>query len=191
MNHHRSPAIGTSEATIVPPTMPIGRSRSVSSSTSPPERAAEAAMAERMPPTIGPMILSRVQTAATPIVPAPMKRTWLRNTVFDRRRDVRADALNRGQHRDQHPPGDQHADQHGDADGHADQMADADQRHRQARRCAARRAATEAEGGRQLAGGELHRRQQREAGRGNRAGDDGGQAFGVLLERRRSSRNRP
>ena len=37
-------------------------------------------MAERMPPTIGPMILIRVQTAATPIVPAPTKRTWLRNT---------------------------------------------------------------------------------------------------------------
>ena len=29
---------------------------------------------------IGPMILSKVQIAATPIVPAPMKRTLLRNT---------------------------------------------------------------------------------------------------------------
>ncbi len=82
MNHHSRPAIGTSDARIVPPTMPIGRSRSVSSSASPPARAADAAMAERMPATIGPMILSRVQTAATPIVPAPMKRTWLRKTLF-------------------------------------------------------------------------------------------------------------
>ena len=30
--------------------------------------------------TIGPMILRSVQMAAMPIVPAPMKRTWLRNT---------------------------------------------------------------------------------------------------------------
>ena len=53
-----------------------------------------------MPPMIGPMILSRVQIAATPIAPAPMKRTCCRNTAFDhvvgavaRRR------LHRGQHR--------------------------------------------------------------------------------------------
>ena len=60
-------------------------------------------------------------------------------------------------------------------------MADADQRHGQAGRGAARRAATDAEGGRQLAGGELHRGEQREAGRGDRAGDDGGKAFGILF----------
>ena len=148
-------------------------------------------MAERMPPTIGPMILTSVQTAATPIVPAPMKRTWLRNTRFTRRRDVRADALTERQHRDEHAPGDQHADQHGDADRHADQVADADQRQRQAHRCAARRAAAEAEGGRQLAGGELaslpvaRSRPRRPSRRRSRPG------LRRSPQRRRSRRHRP
>ena len=41
----------------------------MSSSVSPPARAADAAMAERIPLAIGPMIFSRVQIAAMPIVP--------------------------------------------------------------------------------------------------------------------------
>ena len=74
--------IGMSEAMIVPKTMPIGRSRSVMSRLSLPAaaRARLAASAARRPATIGPIILSRVQIAATPIVPAPMKRTFDLNT---------------------------------------------------------------------------------------------------------------
>ena len=73
-----SSQIGTIEAMIVPPTMVIGRSRSVSGSPSPwpARRARLAASADMMPLMIGPMILIRVQMAATPIVPAPMKRTF-------------------------------------------------------------------------------------------------------------------
>ena len=68
---------------MVTPMMPIGMSRSVSARLScpPPLRARLAASAEVTPLTIGPMILSRVQIAATPIVPAPMKRTFSRKVV--------------------------------------------------------------------------------------------------------------
>ena len=79
-----SPAIGTSSARMVPPTIPIGRSRSVSGSSVPAERAFDAASAERMPLAIGPRMRIRLQIAATPIVPAPIKRTSLRKVVLTR-----------------------------------------------------------------------------------------------------------
>src|SRR3546814_20464005 len=63
--------------------MPMGRSRSVSSSSPalPPLRTLAAARADRMPLTMGPRILSRVQIAATPMVPAPMKRAFMRKVA--------------------------------------------------------------------------------------------------------------
>ncbi len=85
---------------------------------------------------IGPMIFSSVQIAATPIVPAPMKRTLLPEGRADERLQFAA-GLGGERWRlspmgNNHGPGDQHADDHRDADRHADQVADADQRHRQA-----------------------------------------------------------
>ena len=76
-------AIGTISTTIVAPTRPIGKSRSVRSSDAlPPEpRWRDAAMAPAIPRTIGRITRSSVQIAATPIVPAPMKRTLARNTL--------------------------------------------------------------------------------------------------------------
>ena len=58
--------------------MPIGMSRSVSGKSAPrPALRSRLAMsAERMPETIGPMIFSSVQIAATPIVPAPTMRAF-------------------------------------------------------------------------------------------------------------------
>ena len=75
-----STPIGSIDATMVPKTMPMGRSRSVSSSSPalPALRVALATRAERIPPMMGPRILSRVQIAATPMVPAPMKRALVR-----------------------------------------------------------------------------------------------------------------
>ena len=69
--------IGIIESRMVAVTIPIGRSRSVIGSASPRPalRSRPAASAPRIPAMIGPMILSNVQIAATPIVPAPMKRT--------------------------------------------------------------------------------------------------------------------
>ncbi len=63
--------------------MVIGMSRSVMSTLeSPPARRARlAASAATIPLAIGPMTLSRVQTAATPIAPAPTNRTFSRKTV--------------------------------------------------------------------------------------------------------------
>ncbi|PAV69046.1 hypothetical protein WR25_07740 [Diploscapter pachys] len=55
--------------------MPIGRSRSPSASVAPLRLAALAAIDERIPAITGPMILSNVQIAATPMTPAPRKRT--------------------------------------------------------------------------------------------------------------------
>ena len=82
LKYHRSAAVGTSRARMVPPTTPMGRSRSVSSNTVPAWRALEAAMAERMPLMIGPMMRKRLHSAATPIVPAPMKRTSILKVVL-------------------------------------------------------------------------------------------------------------
>jgi hypothetical protein len=83
MKRHSSQAIGISEARITPPTIPIGMSRSSRGSAEPlVARRRDAAIADRMPARIGPMILSNVQIAATPITPAPRKRTSERNTVF-------------------------------------------------------------------------------------------------------------
>jgi hypothetical protein len=72
---HSSQAMGRRTASEPRPTIAIGRSRSSSASAWPPRRAALAAIAERIPPSTGPAILSSVQTAATPITPAPKKRT--------------------------------------------------------------------------------------------------------------------
>ena len=80
-NHQSSAAIGISDSAIVPPTMPMGRSRSVMSTVPPPRRAALDTAAARMPRTIGPRILSSVQTAATAIAPAPTNRTSWPNVV--------------------------------------------------------------------------------------------------------------
>ena len=79
--HSRIP-IGTSIASETRPTTPIGKSRSVSASTSPPRRARLAASAEATPPITGRAIFTSVHTAATPITPAPKKRTSARNTAL-------------------------------------------------------------------------------------------------------------
>ena len=74
--------MGTSEARIAAATMPIGMSRSTRGNCSPLDpRSREAAIAPVTPRTIGPMILSRVQIAATPMVPAPIKRASERKMV--------------------------------------------------------------------------------------------------------------
>ncbi len=72
---HNSQAIGTSTASETIATIDTGRSRSSSATVCPAPRAALDAMAERMPPITGPAIFSKVQIAATPITPAPKKRT--------------------------------------------------------------------------------------------------------------------
>ena len=73
--------MGIRRTTIVPPTMPIGRSRSVSSTVPPLRRAREDTAAARMPRTIGPRILSSVHTAATAMAPAPTNRTSVPNVL--------------------------------------------------------------------------------------------------------------
>ena len=73
-NHSRI-AIGMSRTAIVPPTMLIGRSRSVRSTVPPVRRVLVDTAAARMPRTIGPRILSSVHTAATAMAPAPTNRT--------------------------------------------------------------------------------------------------------------------
>ena len=93
-------------------------------------------MAERMPAMIGPRILSRVQIAATPIVPAPTKRTLLRT----RRRRNRPSSSRPGCGGERRVVRHEKAqliisaDEHGDANRQADEMANADQQHRQAAR---------------------------------------------------------
>ncbi len=77
-----SQAIGTSTASDKIATIDTGRSRSSSATLWPAPRAALDAIAERMPPTTGPAILSNVQIAATPITPAPKKRTSWRKIVL-------------------------------------------------------------------------------------------------------------
>ena len=126
-----------------------------------------------MPRVIGPMIRSRVQIAATPMVPAPMKRTFSRKVVPTSVSMSVAEPspAQAGLPGHQHEPADDQADQHGDADGHADQVADADQRHRQAGRDG-RRAAGEAEGARRFGRDELGLGEDRVGGRDDRAPDD-------------------
>ena len=68
-------------ATDRPATMLIGMSCSVRSSTSPLRRRRLAARAEVRPPISGPASLISVQMAATPMTPAPMKRTSRLHTV--------------------------------------------------------------------------------------------------------------
>ena len=82
-NAMSSSAIGTMDARMTPAMTPIGKSRSVISRPMFPadRRVRLAARADRIPLTIGPRIRSRVQSAATPMVPAPMKRTFSRKTV--------------------------------------------------------------------------------------------------------------
>ncbi|MNV64995.1 hypothetical protein D3C71_1576640 [compost metagenome] len=60
----------------------IGMSCSVRSRTSPWARLVWAAMAEVRPATRGAASLARVHRAATPMTPAPMKRTSLAQTVM-------------------------------------------------------------------------------------------------------------
>ncbi len=74
---HSTQAIGTITASDPSSTSAIGMSRSSTASTAPLCRARLAAIAERMPPSTGPAIRSKVHTAATPITPAPKKRTSL------------------------------------------------------------------------------------------------------------------
>ena len=94
--------------------------------------------------------------AATPMVPAPMKRTWLRkvSATIASTSAARRNAGGRGQPGKQHARADQQADDHRDADRHADQMADADQRGRQAGR-SRRRAGADAEGALRCLGDDL------------------------------------
>jgi hypothetical protein len=73
--------IGISDTAIAPPTMPIGRSRSVRSTVPPARRARLDTAAARIPRMIGPRIFSSVQTAATAIAPAPTNRTSVPNVV--------------------------------------------------------------------------------------------------------------
>ena len=75
--------MGISEPRIDTPMMPIGISRSVSGRLPcPPTLRARLALSAVVTPLmIGPMIRSRVQMAATPMVPAPMKRTFSRKVV--------------------------------------------------------------------------------------------------------------
>ena len=80
-NTHSRMAIGIRRTTIVPPTMPIGRSRSVRSTVPPVRRARAETAAARMPRTIGPRILSSVHTAATAMAPAPTNRTSVPNVL--------------------------------------------------------------------------------------------------------------
>ncbi len=74
--------IGTSVASATAPTRPIGISRSTTGRSPPAFAADDAASAERMPANTGPMMRSNVQIAATPITPAPRKRTSAEKTVF-------------------------------------------------------------------------------------------------------------
>src|SRR5882762_8929975 len=98
----------------MPVTMPIGMSRSVmgKSAPRPALRSRLAIKAERMPATIGPMILSRVQIT----------------TELSGKPDILSPV------RDDEHPGDEHADDHRRANRDADEMADTYQRHRQAGR---------------------------------------------------------
>ena len=71
----------TRQATEMAPTRFIGMSCSTRSSVWPPLRRDCAAKAEVRPPTRGPASFISVQMAATPITPAPMKRTSRAQTV--------------------------------------------------------------------------------------------------------------
>jgi hypothetical protein len=72
-----SQPIGSMQIAVTAATMPIGMSCSVRGSDAPcpARRTREAAMADLKPPTTGPMSLMRLQIAAMPMTPAPMKRT--------------------------------------------------------------------------------------------------------------------
>src|SRR3990167_4066937 len=80
-NQASRPAMPIRQTTEIAPTSLMGRSCSVRSSTSPWARLALAARAEVRPPISGPASLTRVQMAATPMTPAPMKRTSRLQTV--------------------------------------------------------------------------------------------------------------
>lgn len=73
-SHRRAPT-GSMQARVVMTTTRMDRSCSVTGSSSPLPRRAEAARDSRMPETMGPRILMKVHTAAMAIVPAPTKRT--------------------------------------------------------------------------------------------------------------------
>ena len=70
---------------MVPPTMVNRMSRSVTSTLTPSRRARVDFIADVIPLTIGPMILTSVQMAAIAMAPAPMSRTSWLNTRRSRR----------------------------------------------------------------------------------------------------------
>ena len=109
------------------PTMVIGMSCSaMSSDLRLALRLRWAARAEVTPPISGPRSLSSVQMAATPMAPAPMKRTWLRQTSMAAASASPGVRLHAGHQRHGDDPGDQEAGEHGDADGEADEVAGAE-----------------------------------------------------------------
>ena len=73
-----SQPMGRKHATMMMPTIPIGMSCSVrgSDAACPALRTLDAAIADDSPLATGCTSLASVQIAATPIVPAPTKRTW-------------------------------------------------------------------------------------------------------------------
>ncbi len=76
--------MGTRQARLMTATRPIGMSCSVRGKAPPwpPRRAREAARAEPRPEARGAASFARVQMAATPIAPAPIKRTWWLQTAL-------------------------------------------------------------------------------------------------------------
>ena len=71
----RAAASGIRQTTLTSATMPIGMSCSVRGSAAPSPAASARGGQRRAAAVTGPASLSRVQIAATPIAPAPMKRT--------------------------------------------------------------------------------------------------------------------
>ena len=79
-SHSRIPT-GSIDATVTPATTGKGISRSVKATCWPSWRARKEVSESLMPLMMGPMIFNSVQTAATAIAPAPMKRTSLEKDV--------------------------------------------------------------------------------------------------------------
>ena len=98
-----------------------------------PFRARFAAMADAMPRTMGPITRSSVQMAATPMVPAPMKRIFWRNTVPTKSASsVPTGGPPVGELGEKDAEANHDADEHGNAHRDAHQMAHSDERERQA-----------------------------------------------------------
>ena len=192
-NIHNRIAIGTIDSAMVAKTIPIGMSRSVSGTLicPPTARARDAASADVTPPIIGPRILSRVHTAAMPIVARPDETHLF---AKDRADDI-ADLSGRGnvpggEQRQQHAIAQQHPRQHRKARSEPDQVADADQRERQCRRNAGRANPDAQETGR-LRRDQPGRGDRSEQRRSDRPGDDGGKAALAFLGPRNCWRRPP